>query len=89
MLRCREISQLVSEAMDRKLPLRQRWAVWMHLMMCGLCAGFARDLRLLRRALRSHPERLISNADQLDVTLSEQARERIKAALRDAADEHP
>ena len=81
MLRCREISQLVSESMERDLPLRRRLEVRMHLMMCRMCAGFARQIRLLRRGARENPERLGPDESAPDAKLSEEARERIKAAL--------
>ena len=82
MLRCREVSKLVSESMERELPLRQRLQVWMHLAMCRLCAGFARQLRFLRRAARENPERLATAPAEPEPALSQEARERIKAALR-------
>ena len=81
MLRCREISKLVSESMERDLPLGQRLEVWMHLMMCRLCSGFARHLRLLRRAARENPERLGPDESAPEARLPEEARERIKTAL--------
>jgi hypothetical protein len=81
MLRCREISKLVSESMERDLPLRQRLAVRLHLMMCRLCSGFARQLRLLRRAARENPERLGPDEGAPEARLPDEARERIKAAL--------
>jgi hypothetical protein len=82
MLRCREVSKLVSESMERRLPWRQRMGLWMHLAMCRLCAGFARQARLLRRAARQDPERLVGDTSSAEVTLTPDARERIKAALR-------
>ena len=81
MLRCREISKLVSESMDRELPLRQRLQVRMHLMMCRLCWGFARQTRLLRRVARENSERLGPDEGAPEAKLSKEARERIKAAL--------
>jgi hypothetical protein len=83
MLHCREVSKLVSESMEHELPLRKRWQVWMHLAMCRLCAGFARQLRLLRRAARENPERLAADPAEPEPALSQEARERIKAALRE------
>lgn len=82
MLRCREVSKLVSESMERRLPFRQRMELIMHLFLCRLCAGFARQTRLLRRAARQEPERLIGDASSPEVTLTPDARARIKAALR-------
>lgn len=83
MLRCREISELVSESMERALPFSLRVRVWIHLAMCRMCFGFARQLRFLRRAAHEHPDRLAPPPDAPDAVLSEQARNRIKAALRD------
>ncbi len=79
---CREISKLVSESMDRELPLRQRMQVRIHLMMCRLCVRFARQVRLLRWAVHEHPERLAPDATAPEAKLSDDARERIKASLR-------
>ncbi len=83
MLRCREISKLVSESMEHQLRLRQRLQVHMHLLMCRLCAGFARQLWFFRRAASENPDRLLDPAAR-DAALSPAARERIKAALRDS-----
>ncbi len=82
MLRCREISKLVSESMERDLPLRRRMEVRMHLMMCRLCSGFARQIRLLRRGARENPQRLGPHETAPEAKLPEEARERIRAALR-------
>jgi hypothetical protein len=82
MLRCREVSKLVSESMERRLPFGLRMQVWMHLMLCRLCAGFARQVHLLRRAARQNPERLAGTPSAAEATLSPEARERIKATLR-------
>jgi len=84
MLRCREISNLVSESMEHPLPLRVRMQVWMHLAMCRLCFGFVRHVRLLRRAARENPARLTADESAAAAQLSEHARARIKAALREA-----
>ena len=85
MLRCREISKLVSDSMERRLPFRRRVEVRMHLMLCRLCAGFARQTRFLRRAARQYPERLADDSSTSEATLSQEARERIEAALRDSS----
>jgi len=67
--------------MDRDLPLRRRLQVRMHLMMCRLCSGFARQIRLLRRAAREDPERLGPDENSPEARLSDEARQRIKATL--------
>ena len=81
MLRCREITKLVSESMERPLPWYRRLEVRVHLMMCGLCRGFAKHAKLLRNALRRHPERFEMSEDELP-GLSSEARQQIVATLR-------
>ena len=81
MLRCREISKLVSESMERDLPLHRRLEVRMHLMICRMCARFAHQIRLLRQAARENPERLGPDESAPEARLPEDARERIKASL--------
>ncbi len=81
MLRCREITELVSQSLEHELPWRKRVELRMHLLMCRLCHGFARSVKLLRRAVREHPDRLQPD-EESGVGLSEEARRRIIASLR-------
>jgi hypothetical protein len=85
MLRCREISKLVSESMERKLSFREWLELRMHLAMCGVCNGFAKQVRFLRTAARRNSQRLADGQADSDVKLSPEARARIEAALRDSA----
>ncbi|WP_456061985.1 anti-sigma factor family protein [Aporhodopirellula aestuarii] len=50
---CHEITMLVSQSLERPLPLRTRMAVWMHLRMCRLCAAFRRDQHTLHKRICS------------------------------------
>ncbi len=84
MLRCREISKLVSDSMEWDLPLRQRLQVRVHLMMCRFCSGFARQIQLLRRAAREYSERLGPDESSPEARLPDEARARIKAALHNS-----
>ena len=75
MLTCKDISKLISESLDRKLPLRKRIGVKFHLMMCSLCRTYNRQMLALRSTLQRAsdavpPERL-----------SDEARGRIKKSL--------
>ena len=49
---CKEASQLVSHACDRRLTLGERIGLQMHLLICSACARFARQIRFLREATR-------------------------------------
>lgn len=52
---CREVHRLVSEGMDRDLTLVERTRMRLHLMVCGACTRFNRQMDTLRRAMRSFP----------------------------------
>ncbi|MFO7901539.1 MAG: hypothetical protein R6U98_02665 [Pirellulaceae bacterium] len=80
--RCREISKLVSESMDRRLPAGERFHVWAHLLICVFCRGFNHQLRLLRLAIRKDPERLMMAHNPSENGLSREAANRMKATLR-------
>lgn len=78
---CQEVSRLVSESMERRLPLRQRIGLWMHLTMCRLCKGFARQLRVIRSAAKQHGE-AEADTSLKEKTLTNDARERMRRAIR-------
>jgi len=40
MLKCRDITRLTSEELDRELSLREKMALKVHLMMCRGCQNF-------------------------------------------------
>ena len=52
MMRCREVARLLSAGETSELPRRRRFAVRLHLMMCGHCSRFARQLAWLGRTAR-------------------------------------
>ncbi len=80
---CKEVSRLVSESMETKLPLHKRIGLWMHLSMCRLCKGFARQLRVIQAAAKQHGESE-DDTSLADATLSDDARERIRRAAQNA-----
>jgi predicted anti-sigma-YlaC factor YlaD len=49
---CKEVHRLVSEELDRDLPLMDRVRVHLHLLVCDACKNFDGQMRLLRRAMR-------------------------------------
>ena len=83
MLSCKEISKLVSDSMDRQLPLGLRMELRLHLMMCRLCRTYCKQTVLLRKILRLHDASL-ADASTSELHLPEGASERIKKALADA-----
>jgi predicted anti-sigma-YlaC factor YlaD len=84
MLTCKQTSRLVSESQERTLEFRERWGLKMHLGMCTSCRRFARQVHLLRLALRGlarHSEREVQGPE-----LTPEARARIRKALAERGD---
>ncbi len=78
MLNCKQASQLVSQSLERKLPLRERFALFVHLRVCDACTLFSRQLKLLRQAM----QRIGRDVEQdTNIVLSDEARKRIANKL--------
>ena len=54
LLRCRDVSRLVSQSQDRPLTWWEGWRLRMHLAVCDGCARFEAHIRFLRRAMRKY-----------------------------------
>jgi predicted anti-sigma-YlaC factor YlaD len=80
MFRCQDVSQKISQSMDGPLPLLQRLAIRIHLMMCRYCARFLLQLMTLRRLCRA--EAPAAPDEETPEPLSEAAKTRIKEKLR-------
>jgi hypothetical protein len=52
--KCREVSELLSQAQDRPLTFRERLAVHVHLPLCDACRNFRAQLDVLRAAVRRY-----------------------------------
>jgi len=81
MFSCNDVSQKVSESMDRILPFHQRMIIRLHLQMCKYCARFRDQMLLIRKALRTGgwPD---EKPGPPDASFAE-PRQRIKQALTD------
>ena len=82
MFECKEISQLVSESMDRKLPLYRRLGIRFHLMMCKLCTRYEKQLQFIRDA--AHHFSKASGTDELSCPLTEDTKNRMKKEINKA-----
>ena len=79
MMTCKDASHLISERQDRPLGFRERWSLRMHLWMCVNCRRFARQLALMRQAMRLPGWRAEDDVQGADLT--PEARERIRNTL--------
>lgn len=55
MLTCKQVSELVSYSMDRRLGWLERWRLRVHLKVCEGCRNFQGQMSFLRKAIRRHP----------------------------------
>ena len=44
---CREVQTELTEYLEGNLPLPRRLGIWVHLLLCRVCASFLRGLRAL------------------------------------------
>jgi hypothetical protein len=75
----------MSASLDGELAWHELWALRMHWVSCRSCKRFRDQLRFLRQAGRRWLHLLDGRPDRVE--LSPAARERIRRALHQAADE--
>jgi hypothetical protein len=81
MLSCKDVTRLVSESMDRSLPLGKRVGVHLHLLICRFCERYRRQLLLLRETARHLALSGEMPGEPLPESLSPEARDRIRRSL--------
>src|SRR5437899_10295106 len=75
---CKKAARLQSIALDRKLPLRQRFGMRVHLLLCKWCRRYGKQVTFLRNTAHEHPDEM---AEPVPQKLSDEARERIRQKL--------
>jgi hypothetical protein len=81
MLSCKDVTRLLSEAMDRSLPLGKRIGVRLHLLICKFCARYERQLLQIRETFRRLGGTEETAGGTLWEPLSEEAKVRIRKSL--------
>jgi hypothetical protein len=76
---CREVARLASEALERRLTLRERLAMRIHFMICYLCRRYADQAALLHEGLHRHGELF---TDTRDERLTEDEKRALKERCR-------
>jgi len=76
---CKDVSELVSQSLDRKLSLRERITVRLHLMMCDMCTNYRRQILFMHQAVRQLKQRNAPTA-----RLPEDAKDRIKKRIEES-----
>ena len=54
---CRETSELLSQAQDRPLTLREKVVLYVHLPLCNGCRNFRQQLAFVRKTAREYINR--------------------------------
>lgn len=77
---CKDVSELISLAIDSRLPLRKRLSIRLHVSMCGFCRRYEKQLHLLRRGFTCYADPEQNKAEK---SLSPEARARLEKAMSD------
>ncbi len=85
MFNCKKVTRMVSDSLDHKLPLYQRFGIRIHLMMCKLCSRYKDQLLLMRKIIG--PKMMDKKETDLSIKLSSKARERIKRLMQNSRNE--
>jgi hypothetical protein len=75
MLKCKQVSQLVSRALNERLSMRERFALKLHLLICKYCLRFSQQLNTLNVAINK-----IREAIEADTKIILPAETKIKIA---------
>jgi len=83
MLNCRQVTRLVSQSMEVRLPWYQRVGVRFHLLYCVWCRRYASQVQFLRKAAKGLAmETQNASASTLSPDAKEQMRKRLEEALK-------
>lgn len=78
---------MASDAMDGKLPLKQRIQMKLHFMTCSLCLRYFQQLQLLREMAHRQTAQIEERNPSANASLSSATRERFKRMLSSSAPE--
>jgi hypothetical protein len=76
-LKCPEATALLSAAEDGKLAVSDRWALWLHLVVCAPCRRFRHQMGKISRAVRDGVRRIQDQGDLPGVQLSQETRDQL------------
>jgi hypothetical protein len=77
---CRNVAPLYSYALDRKLTVLERFRIKFHLLTCNACTSYVTNLNFMHDVFHVQEEKIEN--ENLHVTLSDEAKERLKQKLK-------
>ena len=79
---CKQLVPVMSQSLERTLTLRERVTMKLHLWVCIWCVRYLEQLHSMRDALSARGAQVSDDAASTGDSLSAEARERLKTALR-------
>jgi len=77
---CQQTVEKISQSMERKLTLRERIDLKLHLWICAWCQWYLEHLQIIREAARAKGAES-PDLESMSPSLSSEARDRIKRKL--------
>ena len=78
---CKTITPTLGEMNDRRLSLRERIIVRLHLFTCEACRRYTEHIKFLHDALHHRESLIEAAAETSEAALSSDAKDRIRKAL--------
>jgi hypothetical protein len=76
---CPEVVRILSLGMEKRLSLMMRIKLRIHYLMCSFCERYMKQLKYIREVSREFPNKV---GEISDASLTADAKERMKAAMR-------
>lgn len=76
---------LMSESLERRLTIRERLGLHLHLLVCAWCRRYLEQIKFMRWILRAQNSQATT---EMTPALAHEARERIAKALKSGSLEH-
>jgi len=81
---CKTITPKLGESLDRKLPLKTKITLKLHMLTCRPCARYFEQVKYLSEAMHAQEDRLVNDdnpAFKLSIDIKEALKERLRAEL--------
>lgn len=79
---CKTITPTLGESLDRRLSAREKIEMRLHLFTCQACARYIEQVKFLREAVHLREEKLEEIERASSMRLSDEAKLRLKNALK-------
>ncbi len=67
MISCKDINNLASDYLDKRLPLKRRIIFLLHLLICHHCRRFIRQMMVVIDVLQKMPEIKLNDTELSDI----------------------